>query len=446
MNSFSKDSLLTFFTEILTFVFNVSGAVIVARVLGPEGKGIFSLTILIPGLMIAFSGLGMESSNVYFIGSKKYKIQDIVSNSLSVAALTGFSLIILFWVLSYSSFFKNFISSNHISLLHLWIVVIAIPLYLLLSFFKNILRGKGDILKYNILGVLEYVVQLITIILFLLILRGGIGGAVFSYVLTIIFVASIAVILVRRIARIHFSFNKKLMKDSLFYGLKVYFANIISYLNYRMDMFFIAMFLVPSAVGIYSISVGIAERLFIIPGALATVLFPKVSSIGGSEANDFTPKIVRHTFFAMVICSLLLIFLAKPLITFVFGSIFSPAVLPLVILLPGIIAFGIGGVLAADLAGRGKPQFAAYSSLACFISNIILNIVLIPRFGISGSALASAISYWVDTLVILIAFLKISKKPLSEVLLIKTQDFKDYLRLLDSFKEWIQIKRSNSAE
>jgi len=136
----------------------------------------------------------------------------------------------------------------------------------------------------------------------------------------------------------------------------------------------------------------------------------------------------------MIVASLFLAILAQPLIKILFGVNFSPSVLPLLILLPGIIAFGIGGVLAADLSGRGRPEFAFYSSFACLIVNIILNIIFIPKWGIGGAALASSISYWIDTLIILLVFLKISQKSLSEILIIKKEDFRDYLQLLSNLK------------
>ena len=440
MDDFPKNSFITFLAEIFILIFGLAISIITARILGPEGKGIYSLTILIPSLMLIFANPGLDSSNIYFLGSKRYKIQEIVSNSLSLALLIGLFLIIVFLGVSYFDFFKKFIHTNQISLPYMWMIVLIIPLYVLSNFFKNIIRGKGDILNYNKLGIFEGAVQLIAVIIFLLILKKSIFGAIIAYVLTIVFTSGFAVFLIKKMAKIRFSLNKKFLKESFTYGIQVYFANTISYLNYRLDMFLIALYLVPSAVGIYSITVGVAERLFIVPKALATVLFPKISSLNNIAANEFTPKIIRHTFFIMTISSLLLIFLAAPMIKTLFGEGFLPAVTPLIILLPGIIAFGISGVLAADLAGRGKPRFAVYASFAALIVNISFNIIFIPRWGISGSAFASTVAYVVDTFIILTAFLMISRKSLIDVLVIKKEDFEDYFHLFLRLKNWIWTK------
>jgi len=443
-NSFSRNSLISFFTRVIVFVFGFITFIIITRVLGPEGKGIYSLVLLVPALMLNFGNFGIGSANVYFTGKKKYKIQDIISNSLISAILFGSFLIVLFGVLLQFSFFQKFIHYDQLPHLYLWIVVFSIPVSLLLGFFQNIIRGKGEITNYNKTKMLESILGFIAIFVLLIVLKRGIFGAVFSSIFAVFGATLFTIILVKKISRIRLSFNKKLFKDSAVYGGKVYIANTVSFLNYRLDMFLIALFLNPAiavaSVGFYSISVGIAEKLFMIPGAFSTVLFPKISSIKSSEADDFTPKVVRHTFFIMLISCLFLFFLAKPLITIIFGSVFLPAVLPLIILLPGIIAFGIGGVLAADLSGRGKPQFAIYSSIACLIVNVILNIILIPKLGISGAAFASSIAYWINTIIILRVFLKISKKPLTEVLLIKSEDFQDYYRLFFNLKNWVKTK------
>lgn len=440
MGNFSKNSLITFITEILTLILSFFVFVAIARILGPTGQGIYSLIILIPGLMLVFGSFGIESANVYFIGSRKYKIEDVAANSFVLSLLLGFVLILIFLGMLVLNPLQRFIESNSINPLYLWVAIFALPFSLLSSFFRNILRGVGDIKNYNKTRILERISQLIIIIIFLLILKKGIFAVVLSYAFANISGAFFAIYFVKKITKIHFFLNIKLLKESFIYGGKTYIANALSFLNYRLNMILIAFFLAPVAVGLYSVAVGVSGKLFIITGSLATVLFTKISSISHTEANNFTPKVVRHTLFIMIVCSVLLFLLARPLIEIILGSNFLPSVLPLIILLPGIVAFGIEGIIATDLSGRGKPQFAAYASFVCLIVNFFLNIIFIPRWGISGAAFASTISCWADTLIILAIFLKISKKPISEVLLIKKQDFQDYFQLASHCREWIVNK------
>ena len=89
MNSISKNSVITFSSQILIFILGFFTSIILARALGPKGKGIYTLIILIPTVMLKLGSLGIEDANVYFTGSKKYKIEDIVSNSLLSSLLLG---------------------------------------------------------------------------------------------------------------------------------------------------------------------------------------------------------------------------------------------------------------------------------------------------------------------------------------------------------------------
>jgi len=187
--------------------------------------------------------------------------------------------------------------------------------------------------------------------------------------------------------------NKNLFKGSAKYGLKCYFGNLAQFLNYRLDMFLVAIFLTPIAVGFYSISVGIAEKLWMLPGSIATVLFSKISSLKDVEANNITSRVARHTFFIIFVISLFLAILAKPLIKILFGSAFLPSLAPLLILLPGVIALGGAKTLTADLAGRGRPEVGTIASFISLAVNVPLNLWLIPKWGISGAAFASSIAY-----------------------------------------------------
>jgi len=437
MNSISKNSAITFSSQIVIFAVGIVTSIILARILGPTGKGVFALIILIPTVMLKLGSLGIEAANVYFTGSKKYNVKDIVSNSLVSAVFIGLILIVLFFGVSRLNVFQTFLKSNQIKPLYLWLVILVVPFSLLLGFFRSIFLGKEKIIKYNKINILQTVFYLIALIIFLLIFKQGVFGAIVSYILTTVSITLFVIFLIKKIIEIKFSLNKFLLKDQIKYGLKAYFGNLMQFLNYRLDMFLVAIFLAPAAVGLYSIAVGIAEKIWMLPGAIATVLFPRISSLNDREANNLTPKIARHTFLIIFILSLTLAIFAKPLIKILFGSAFLPSVMPLLILLPGIIALGGAKTLTADLAGRGKPQFGTYASFISLAVNIPLNLYLIPKWGISGAAFASSVAYIIATIVVIIAFVKISKKSWKEILLIKKQDFRDYKRIFSKIKNKI---------
>ena len=430
MSSITKNSTITFSSQILIFALGFVASIILARVLGPGGKGIYALIVLVPALMLKLGSLGIEAANVYLAGSKQYGIKDIISNSLFCSILLSSILISLFFGVFHLEIFQNFLDSNQINPFYLWLVVLTVPFSLLSGFLISIFLGKEKIIIYNKINIFQAISQLIAITVFVVILKQGVLGAVISYVLGIIGLALVVILFITKFTKITFSFNRKLLKDSTKYGLKAYFGNLTQFLNYRLDMLLVAAFLTPASVGFYSIAVGIAERLWMLPGAIATVLFPRISSLKDTEANNLTPRIARHTFLIIFIFSLILALIAKPLIKILFGSVFLPSVMPLIILLPGIIALGGCKILTADLAGRGKPQFGTYAAFASLVVNIPLNLWLIPKWGISGAAFASSTAYITATLMVMVAFVKISNTSWVTILLFNRYDFQDYKNLL----------------
>ena len=114
--------------------------------------------------------------------------------------------------------------------------------------------------------------------------------------------------------------------------------------------------------------------------------------------------------------------------------------MPLLILLPGVIAISLGKVLCSYLGGIGKPVFATYASLAALIVNIGLNVLLIPKWGIAGAALATSISYSLDTVIIFIVFSKLAKIKPIDILVVKLEDIKSYLRIARNLRQTVFAK------
>ena len=86
---FSRDVFLNFTTQILVFCLSFVSSIIIARVLGPEGRGLFSIVIMIPTMTVAMTNMGINVSNVFFIGKNKDPIGSIVGNALFYSLLVG---------------------------------------------------------------------------------------------------------------------------------------------------------------------------------------------------------------------------------------------------------------------------------------------------------------------------------------------------------------------
>ncbi|MCL0066251.1 flippase [Dehalococcoidia bacterium] len=425
--SFIKDTLITFSTQIITVILGIAAAIIIARVLGPEGKGAYTLIILVPVLLVSLGNLGIGIANVYLGGSKKYKPTELASNSLIAALGLGVILSVAF-LIYYYSFAPSFLQD--VDPLSLSLAVIVLPLSLLTMYFSYILLGQNRIKGFNMVHLLQGGALLVLLFFFLLVVKGGIFTAILAWVSATFVATILSILLVRKLTNIRWSFYRSVFKDSVKFGIKGYLGNVIQLLNYRLDMFLVAYFMSATFVGYYSVAVALAEALWYFPAAVGVVIFARTSGLSAEEANRSTPVICRNTLFLTLAAGVLLFFLGKYVISLFFGSAFLPAVQPLWILLPGIVALSICKVLSNEITGRGKPMINTVAAAVSLAVNIPLNLLLIPKMGIAGAALASTVSYTATAVIVLIAFLRISRDSLFDTIIIKPQDLRIYTEVL----------------
>ena len=167
----------------------------------------------------------------------------------------------------------------------------------------------------------------------------------------------------------------------------------LQFFNYRLDVFVLNFIAGPAAVGVYTVSVRLAELVWQMPNAASFVIFPRAAARSSHEMNRFTPRVFRWTLVLTATAALGLAVIARPAIRFIYGSAFDGAFLPMLLLLPGVVLLGGGKVLANDVAGRGFPHYNAIVSGTCLILTVLLDLLLIPDHGAAGAAVASTVAY-----------------------------------------------------
>ena len=424
---FIKDTLITFSTQIITVVLGIAVAIVIARVLGPEGKGAYSLIILIPGLLALVGNLGIGIANTYFGGSRKHDWAKLASNSL-ISALAMGILVVAAFLAYFFIFNPSFLKEVEPQCVLL--ATLVVPLSLLTMYFRAILLGQDRINEYNLVHLAQSGTLLVLVLLLLLAFKGGVFDTIIAWTSGTLIATILSILLVRKTTNIRWSLYPVALKDSVKFGVKGYLSNVIQFLNYRLDMLLVAFFMSVTFVGYYSISVAMAEALWYFPAAVGTVIFARTPGMSAEDANISTPRICRNTFFITILAAIVLAAFGKYIIMLFFGSAFLPALKPLWILLPGIVALSICKVLSNEITGRGKPLINTVAAGVSLAVNIPLNLLLIPRIGIAGAALASTISYTVTAIIVLIAFMRISGNSLSDTIIIKPQDFRIYTGLL----------------
>jgi O-antigen/teichoic acid export membrane protein len=275
------------------------------------------------------------------------------------------------------------------------------------------------------------------ILAFVVALRLGVVGAICASILSLALVVGWALKELSRDVSVRPILNPGLLKESVSFGFRAYLGNAVQFFNYRLDMFVVNYFVGVANVGLYSVAVAGAELLWYIPQAVALILFPRTAATGAEKAKLFTPKVCRSTFLITLIAALGLSAISKPLIILIYEEAYAPSVIPLWLLMPGVVALSISKILCGDLAGRGLLQYGAYSSAISLVATVVCDLLLIPRWGIVGAAMASSISYCSATILVLFFYIRISGNSLTDVLIPKKSDLLTYLNSYSKVSSFI---------
>ena len=201
------------------------------------------------------------------------------------------------------------------------------------------------------------------------------------------------------------------------------------------------VFINPLAVGYYSVAVGIAEKLWLISQSAGTVLFPKVASEKDEKRRkEFTPLVSRATIFATALGALVIFFLSRWIVIFLYSNVYLSAVRPLQILLLGAVAVSGSRVLGNDLAGRGRPMLNTYLNTITLATNLGLNLLWIPRFGIVGAAWATTVSYSIALIGSMVVYSRVSGNQWTKVLLPQRGDWALYRKTVLALGQWAKEK------
>lgn len=424
MNNYYRHSFLTFASQVLSLILILLSNIIITRVLGPAGKGVMSLLVTFPALIAMIVILGLDEATVFFLGGKKFEYNEVLGwailNTLIISTLSISVLMFLRnWLIT--SVIKNITGE------FLLITIFSIPFQIFFQYECAILLGQMDILGFNLLNILRNLFLLV--FQFILIVKLGLLGGVYSILIGFATSTLVGILIIRKFGKPRIPQEISFVKKSLSYGIRSVLGLIFHYLTRRLDIFIINFFLTPTQVGFYAIALMLAELPWYIPQAASTVLFPEVSGMEKAKANQFSALVCRNTVFITVLACLILALIAKPVIKLFFTAKFYPALVPFYINLPRTIALGIGRVLGGNFQGTGKPEYGTIMAFVSFVLTLVLDLLLIPRWGIIGAAIATTIANIFSVGIGLYIFLNTSKIKLSEMIFVHKNEVKNYRHL-----------------
>ncbi|AXF55312.1 flippase [Salicibibacter kimchii] len=427
--STAYDVIITFGTKIIVLFGSFIVSVILARLLGPEGKGIVTAIFVIPNILMTAADLGVRQASAYYIGRGYYSTKDIVSSLLSLWVITSVLTMLI------ATIYYSFGSAQTYGWGLLSIALMTIPLNLLFKYFRGVLQGNQKIGSINVSELIRFIVNLSGVIILVWLLNLDVFGAVLVQFLMAFIVVIYSAFIIKQITTIRFNFDTQILKSLFSKGVTFALALFILTLNYRVDIIFLEHMTNSEQVGIYSVGTTLAELIWQLPAAIGLVLFARSANSRSSKSAIFRAvKLLRFSFNALFFLCLLFWALAPLAIDILYGQDFSESSNVIRLLLPGVLAMVIVKILHPDLAARGFPLYSFWVFLSPLIFNTILNFIFIPEYGYIGAAITSTVTYIIGSVCFLIVYAKKENIKLNDMIILKKDDYKDIASMIKKFK------------
>lgn len=376
-----KNILHTIGSKFLLAISNLITIVVITKVLGTDGRGEVSLFVTNMTFILHLCYV-VGGTAVTYLTPRKNFYQLLAPSYLwsILATLIGVGLFYLFGKLQ-DRFFIHIII---ITIINAWNGTNL-----------TVLLGKERITTHNILAVIQPIILLIYIVVSYFLLE---ELTVFSY-LYALYISLLCTFIISWFYLNQFEDrfsirNFKSSLKSLFrYGLVAQLANLLQLFNYRITYYFIST---DEKLGILSNAVAIAESLWILGKAMATVQYSRIVNTEDQSKNALiTIRFFKLSFGLTLIASLILLIIPPGLFVFLFNRDFSSLPLLFPFLVPGIIFLGTSATLSPYFSGQGRYEQSLIASLLGGIGAILGCIYLIPELGNIGACITMSISYFI---------------------------------------------------
>jgi O-antigen/teichoic acid export membrane protein len=370
---------------------------ILTKGLGATLYGTWSLINVTVSLIVPFAMVNFSMSIVRFLAAEKDegRIREDFLSACSIVFISGMVFsIVLFFLSDFlaTSIFKDVNSSSYIKLASVLILLNSLQT-MPLAFF----RMRRRIGLYTILSLSYQAFQVGLIVLFIL-LGYKLTGVIIAVIISGILFSVVPLFIVLRQIGFHkprFSH----MKSYLRWGVPLTPNAALLWIINISDRYMVSYFLGVAAAGIYNVAYSIGNYASFALAPLGTVLYPTISKSYDEEnlskTKDYLSYSVKYLMMIAIPSAFGLSILAKPLLqilstaTFVAGS----TVVPFVAF--GIVLYCFYQVCVYIIHLVGKTRITVRLLATAAVLNIGLNLLLIPRIGIVGAAVATLVAYGV---------------------------------------------------
>ena len=416
---FKSHLLFTIWTNIILAVLSLASGGLAARLLGVAGRGELAAIQIWPTFLAGFSMLGLSEAIVYFTAKESKNAGRYLVSAVSLTLLVS----TLFMGIGYV-FIPIFLAVQSPEVVVASrIYLLMIPLFSLIGLPLQTLRGRNDLLVWNLIRL----VQPFGWVCILLVM--GLGGRnsapeaalVYLWMVGLLFLP-IAYIVSRRIPG-PYRFERNLWSPMLRFGIPSVAASLPVILNLRLDQLLMAAFLSPQVLGLYVVAVAWASAVSPLLNAIGIIIFPRVAS--QTIPKERMRVLIQGIHLAVMVglgVVVILITITPYVLPWIFGEDFRQAIpSSLILIIAGVISC-ISSILEEGARGLGKPSVVLAGESVGLVATILALALLLKPFGILGASISSLLGYSGTLFALLFQISRITELRFGAILLPERSD------------------------
>jgi O-antigen/teichoic acid export membrane protein len=432
--SFARQSL----GSLAALAFGVAVSVLLPRLLGPEARGEYQLAVKLAGLVLAVAQWGIPEVLLQVManggagGPAKSVVTatggpldaagsapaqrttgTLIGTSLSIGIGAALAIAVVLAVAT-PLFRDNLL--RDVEPLLLWLALAGSLASIVGLLARRFLQLSGRLDLYNGLDVGRTLLFLGLIVIGGVVLPRQAVGPTVAWLIGEVALAAVALaFLLRQFSpssdtwRLQPATARELARS----GAPIQLGLLGMFVGSEGGVFALNATLPIAAVGIYSVALSVSRLVLQVSIALRTALQPRLLT-GEQDSAAMTARVTRHGLLWMlfIACALAI---GSPLAPVVFTREFDAVGPTLVLLLPGMVAYGVWQLLAGHLLRIGRRGFLGATAWLFGLASLALQALGAYAFGLPGAAAGLSIAYLLATAVVLVAFVQISGRPAREL-------------------------------
>ena len=390
--------LLTIFTQAFVVLLNVATGVITARLLGPDGRGIFAATTIWPQFLAGIGALGLPAAIVYYLKNHPEGQREIVGAAYLLTGVIG--LVTTVAGLLLAPFAMPEASRDTLLLAEFCILWTSITM--LAVVLRNILVAGG---RYREFSISNYVPPFLYLI-GLLVIWPLVGMTPEAAAICLMISGALATgwmfVSVHSVIRPRFSGCGHWIRQMSQFSAKLAASDLSGHILFYIDRLILIPILPANELGLYVVAYSLSRLMFVLQTAIGSVLYPAMAGrepSGIKELHDFAFRLVLYAASGAVA---VIWVLAYPAVTIVYGGDFAGAVPLLKILVIEAAITCIGQVVFHLYLSLKQPGFPSVVQTLSLIVAVVCLLLLVPHYGASGAAISLVIAAFFRLAVMLV--------------------------------------------